>query len=156
MISIDLSDIVISNVNDANYRSIINGISKCHALNLLKNADLIKMEHYKDKKNSKKIITIFEMGKETITFGKIEVEKQKFHQHKSPISIYDVNIDRIVIPNKVLFDVKDKIQDKILNSQEFLNSSKNLNIGENSQFTKSFSTYRKYVTRYILIRYKKC
>ena len=105
MISIDLSDIVILNVNDANYRSTINGISKCDALNLLKNADLIKMVHYKDKKNSKKIITIFEMGKETITFGKIEVEKQKFHQHKSPISIYDVNIDRIVIPNMVLFDV---------------------------------------------------
>ena len=46
------------------------------------------------------------MGKETITFAKIEVEKQKFHQHKSPISIYDVTIDRIVTPNKVLFDEK--------------------------------------------------
>ena len=34
MISIDLSDIAILNVNDANYRSIINGIRKCDALNL--------------------------------------------------------------------------------------------------------------------------
>ena len=41
------------------------------------------------------------MGKETITFGDIEVEKQIFHSHKKPISIYDVNIDKIVISNKV-------------------------------------------------------
>ena len=42
------------------------------------------------------------MGKEIITFGNIDVEKHKFHQHKSPISIYVVNIDRIVVSNKVL------------------------------------------------------
>ena len=41
------------------------------------------------------------MGKETITFGDIEVEKQIFYSHKNPISIYDVNIDKIVISNKV-------------------------------------------------------
>ena len=40
------------------------------------------------------------MGEE-ITFGDIEVEKHKFHQCKIPISIYDVNIDRIVVSNKV-------------------------------------------------------
>ena len=33
------------------------------------------------------------MGKEIITFGNIEVDKQKFYQYKSLISIYDVNID---------------------------------------------------------------
>ena len=33
------------------------------------------------------------MSKEIITFGDIEVEKDKFHQHKNPISIYDLNID---------------------------------------------------------------
>ena len=43
------------------------------------------------------------MGKETITFGDIEVEKQIFHSHKNPVSIYDVNIDKIVISNKVSF-----------------------------------------------------
>ena len=43
------------------------------------------------------------MGKEIITFGDIEIEKQKFHSHKNQISIYDVNIDRIVVSNKVPF-----------------------------------------------------
>ena len=37
------------------------------------------------------------MGKEIITFGNIEVDKQKFYQYKSLISIYDVNIDKIVL-----------------------------------------------------------
>ena len=32
------------------------------------------------------------MGKEIITFGDIEVEKQKFHKHKNPVLIYDVDI----------------------------------------------------------------
>ena len=35
------------------------------------------------------------MGKETMTFGDIEVEKHKFYQHKTPIGIHDVNIDKI-------------------------------------------------------------
>ena len=32
-----------------------------------------------------KFITIYKTGKEIIMFGNIEVEKQKFHQYKSPI-----------------------------------------------------------------------
>ena len=43
------------------------------------------------------------MGKEIITFGDIEVEKHKFHQRKSPISIYDLNFYRTVACNKILF-----------------------------------------------------
>ena len=35
------------------------------------------------------------MGKKIITFGDIEVEKHKFHQHESPISVYDVDINSI-------------------------------------------------------------
>ena len=41
-----------------------------------------------------------------ITFGDIEVEKHKFHQHKSSVSIYDVNVDRIRLSNKVPFSRK--------------------------------------------------
>ena len=48
------------------------------------------------------------MGKEIITFGDIEVEKHKFHQQKSPILIYDVNIVRIVVCNMLSFGKKDK------------------------------------------------
>ena len=43
------------------------------------------------------------MGKEMVTFGNIEVEKHTFHTLKNPISICDINVDRTVIPNKVLF-----------------------------------------------------
>ena len=43
------------------------------------------------------------MGKEVITFDNIEVEKHKFHQHKSPISIWDVNINKIIVSSKVPF-----------------------------------------------------
>ena len=46
------------------------------------------------------------MGKEIITFDDIEVEKHNFHQYKNPISIYDVNIDRIVLLNKIPFGKK--------------------------------------------------
>ena len=38
------------------------------------------------------------MGKEIITFGNI-----KFHLHKSLISIYNINVDRVVVSSRVLF-----------------------------------------------------
>ena len=45
--------------------------------------------------------------KKTITkFGDIEIQKQKFHQHKRPISIKDVDINKIVVSNKVFFGKK--------------------------------------------------
>ena len=59
---------------------------------------LRRYEYYEDKKYTKKKIAL--------TFGETEVEKYKFHQHKSPISIYDVNIDRIVVTNRVRFGKK--------------------------------------------------
>ena len=60
-------------------------------------------EYCKNKNKLKEVITIYKMGKEIITFSNIEVEKHKFHQHKSPISIYDLNLDRIVVSNRVAF-----------------------------------------------------
>ena len=50
-------------------------------------------------KNRKNFFTIYETDKKVIKFGDIEIEKQTFLPHKSPISIYDVNIDRVVISN---------------------------------------------------------
>ena len=41
------------------------------------------------------------MDKTIIKFGCIEIEKQKFHQHKSPISINNININKIVVSNEV-------------------------------------------------------
>ena len=46
------------------------------------------------------------MDKEIITFENTEVEKHTFHQHKNPIKIYDVNIDRLVVSIKVSFGKK--------------------------------------------------
>ena len=46
------------------------------------------------------------MGNKIITLGNIEVQRNKFHQQKKTILIYDVNIDRIVVSNKVPFGKK--------------------------------------------------
>ena len=42
-----------------------------------------------------------------IKFGDIEIQKQKFHQHKRPISIKNIDINnKIVVSNKVSFGKK--------------------------------------------------
>ena len=46
------------------------------------------------------------MEKATIKFGNIETQKQKFHQHKQPISIKNIDIHKIVVSNKVSFGKK--------------------------------------------------
>ena len=38
-----------------------------------------------------------------IKFGDIEIQKQIFHQHKEPISIKNIDINKIVVSNKVSF-----------------------------------------------------
>ena len=38
--------------------------------------------------------------------GDIEIEKQKFHQHKRAISIKNIDINKIVVSNKVSFGKK--------------------------------------------------
>ena len=45
------------------------------------------------------------MDKAVIKFGDIEIEKQKLHYHKRPISIKNININKIVGSyNKFSFD----------------------------------------------------
>ena len=46
------------------------------------------------------------MEKTIIKFGDIEIKKQKFHQHKGPISMKDIDINKIVASNKVSFGKK--------------------------------------------------
>ena len=41
------------------------------------------------------------MEKVIITFGDIEIEKQRFHKHKRPIPIKNIHIHKIVVSNKV-------------------------------------------------------
>ena len=45
------------------------------------------------------------MGKEIITFSNTEIEKQKFHHHKNPIFLKNIEIGNILISNKTS-DVK--------------------------------------------------
>ena len=44
--------------------------------------------------------------KAIIKFSDIEIEKQKFHQHKSPILINNLNINKILVSKKVSFGKK--------------------------------------------------
>ena len=41
-----------------------------------------------------------------IKFGEIEIQKQKFHQHKGPISIQNIDFNKIVVSTKVSFGKK--------------------------------------------------
>ena len=36
------------------------------------------------------------MGREILTFGKIEIEKNPFHRHKTPIFLGDVDIEKVL------------------------------------------------------------
>ena len=51
----------------------------------------------------KKFETIYKMEKTVIKSGDIEIEKQKFHQHEKPISIKNIDINKMVVSNKVSF-----------------------------------------------------
>ena len=66
-------DIAILNINDADYRCIINEISKRDTVKVLQNGDLTEERGVLKKR--KKIDSIHKMGKIIITFGDIEVEK---------------------------------------------------------------------------------
>ena len=46
------------------------------------------------------------MEKTIISFGDIAVQNQKIHQHKRPISIKILDIDKIIVSNKVSFGKK--------------------------------------------------
>ena len=63
------------------------------------------MENYKLKNIYKIFESIYKNGKTIIKFGDIEIEKQKFRQNKRPISIKNVDINKIV-SNKVCFGNK--------------------------------------------------
>ena len=40
------------------------------------------------------------MSKEILTFGDIEVEKNKFHSHRSAILLKDIDIEKVLVPEK--------------------------------------------------------
>ena len=46
------------------------------------------------------------MGKEILTFGNIEIEKNKFIHHQAPIFVRDTNIEKVLVSNKISFGEK--------------------------------------------------
>ena len=47
------------------------------------------------------------MNKKTIKFDDTEIEEYKFHHHESLTSINDIDINKIVVSNKLLFGKQD-------------------------------------------------
>ena len=41
------------------------------------------------------------MGKEILTFGDVEIEKNKFYRHKTPILLGAVDIEKVLVSNKI-------------------------------------------------------
>ena len=46
------------------------------------------------------------MIEDVITFGDIEFEKHKFHRYKCPLLLEDVDIDNVLVSNKISFGEK--------------------------------------------------
>ena len=47
------------------------------------------------------------MDKKVIKFDDTEIEEYKYHQNKSPISINNIDINKIVVSNKLHFGKQD-------------------------------------------------
>ena len=43
------------------------------------------------------------MGEGILTFENIEIETNNFYRHKSPISLWDVDIEKVLVSNKISF-----------------------------------------------------
>ena len=41
------------------------------------------------------------MGKEILTFSDTEIEKKNFYRNKSPIFLKDVDIEKVLVSNKI-------------------------------------------------------
>ena len=46
------------------------------------------------------------MGKKILMLGNNETEKNKFYCNKTPISLKDVNIEKVIVSNKISFGEK--------------------------------------------------
>ena len=100
MMSINLNDIAISNLKNSDYCCIISSIIKNEAIKLLQNVNLTeKVENWKNISN---LFSYMKMGKEILTFGNSEIEK-----NKAPIFWWEVDIEKLLVSNKISFDKKE-------------------------------------------------
>ena len=104
MMSINLSDIAILNIKGSDYRCIISLISKNEAIKLMQNADLT--EKSVTLQNINNLFSYIKMGKEILTFGNTEIEKNKFYSYIAPIFWGDVDIEKVLVSSKISFGEK--------------------------------------------------
>ena len=100
MMSMIISNIPFSNIIGADYCCIIIRISKSEAADLLQKADL----YVKGRKlwNLEKKFFNIKISKEMLTFGNIDIEKNKFYLYMRPILLGDVDIEKVLTSNKIL------------------------------------------------------
>ena len=55
------------------------------------------------------IFSYIKMSKELLTCGDIEIEKNKLYCHKTPILLGDVDIEKVLVSNKISFGEKKTI-----------------------------------------------
>ena len=77
-----------------------------------------------------------------IKFQDIKIKKQKFYQHKEPVSIKDIDINKITVSNKVSFGKK---RFKYLISYIYAKTIRSLYI-----FLPKMTAYRKDLMKLIL------
>ena len=49
----------------------------------------------------KNLFSYIKIDKEILTFGSAEIEKNKFYHHKTPIFWGDVDIEKVLVSNKI-------------------------------------------------------
>ena len=65
----------------------------------MQNADLTE-------KKVKNLLSCIKMGTEILTFGDIEIEKKIFYRYKSPVTLRDIDIEKVLVSNKISFSEK--------------------------------------------------
>ena len=88
----------------SDYHCIFSLISKNEAIKLMQNADLT--EKTGALSNIKNLLSCIKMGEKIIKFGDIEVEKNKFYCHETPIFKKDVDIEKVLVSSKISFSEK--------------------------------------------------
>ena len=54
----------------------------------------------------KNLLSQIKMGKEILMFGNIEIEKNKFYHNKISLPLKDIDIEKVIVPNKISFGEK--------------------------------------------------
>ena len=99
MMSMNLNNIAIWNIKIADYCSVISGISKSEAINVMQNINLTEKKRNIIK--HKNLLSHIKMSEKILMFGDIETEKNKFYRHKSSIFLKDVDIEKVLKSNKI-------------------------------------------------------